>query len=164
MADGGRECAIGGRVGCVPKIVYACARVQFFSTTVHCAGCRSRSRFAKSRSVCIQSRLLSPSMKRLTLNGFTKRGLSMVVVVVVRSRKPATSRTQISSKIACRLISGFFTSSCGEARLSQRRASLTSHDFAILQNGTGLVKTLTRSNYYYVIKMMDESSSAVSIV
>jgi hypothetical protein len=59
------------------------ALVQFFSfTTVHCAGCRTRSRFAKSRSKCVQSRLLRPSAKRLTLNGFTKRGLSMVVVVV----------------------------------------------------------------------------------
>jgi hypothetical protein len=36
-----------------------------------------------------------------------KKGLSMVVVVVVRSRKPSTGPTHISSKIACRLISGF---------------------------------------------------------
>jgi hypothetical protein len=65
------------RRGCrVSKVVYACALFKFFSFTgFHCAGCLSRSRICKKSVVaCVQSRLLRPSTKRLTLNGFTKRG------------------------------------------------------------------------------------------
>jgi hypothetical protein len=72
-----------GRVGCVSKIVYACPCSIFLLHScplrrlpVEIQICK------KSVGVYVQSRLLRPSTKRLTLNGFTKRGLSMVVVVV----------------------------------------------------------------------------------
>lgn len=68
-----------GRVGRVSKVVCMRMLVQFFSFTVGCAPMAFEIQICKkSMAAHVQSRLLVPSMKRLTLTGFTKRGLSRV--------------------------------------------------------------------------------------
>lgn len=104
----GRSCGGGRRVKAMRRVVSCrscvedCACVCNFSV-LPCPRRRIECRFAKQRfAVHVVSRLLEPSMKRLTLTGFTKRGLSRVVVVVVRSRK---ARVQCdlwkAAKFAC---------------------------------------------------------------
>ncbi|KAL2027121.1 hypothetical protein VTO58DRAFT_111212 [Aureobasidium pullulans] len=61
-------------------------------------------------------------MKRLTLNGFTKRGLSRVVVVVVRSRK---ARLQCDLWKAAKFASSTITSGPSSEHGNSPKTSFT---------------------------------------